>query len=523
MSTLYRKYRPQNFGEIAGQVPLIQLLQNSLTQKKLHQAYLFTGPRGTGKTSIARIFAKAINCPTPQGFEPCNQCEACLGITAGTCVDVFEIDAASNRGIEEIRDLREKIRYMPVQLQKKIYIIDEVHMLTNEAFNALLKTLEEPPAHVVFILATTELHKVPLTIRSRCQQLDFQPLKIEVLAQQLLKVAQSENISLTPEVARAVGKHSQGGMRDALSLLDQLRSFCANRSITLADFQNLMGGISPDKLQNFMHALSQKNLNVLLEVSNQLLTSGTQLAVLLDQLLEALQIMLLIKLQLSGSLDLLPEELSLWQNLANQFQTETLQAVIDRFLMLRGNLRYEIQPKIIWELFLIKECSGTTKESLAPAKAEQVNKHVQIENTEKPIVAAITPTAAPIQKIIPATAPASPSSNGEISLNGVISRWDEILGQVKQKKVQTYMLMTECHPIAFEDKTLTLQFKANCQFHMDKLLQPPHRECLQDILKIVLGNTVALKAVIEGVATAPINKVPTAGSQILSVFGGKVL
>jgi hypothetical protein len=196
--------------------------------------------------------------------------------------------------------------------------------------------------------------------------------------------------------------------------------------------------------------------------------------------------------------------------------------LIERFLKVRGELRYEIQPKIIWELFLIKECLGIPQESVTPSKIEKLEKIEHIKITEKPIVA-ITPAAAPIQKIIPAATPASPSVTGEISLNTVISRWDEILGQVKQKKVQTYMLMTECHPIAFEDKTLTLQFKANCQFHMDKLLQSPHRECLQDILKILLGSTVALKAVIEGVASVPVAKTPAAGSQILSVFGGKVL
>ena len=222
---LYRTYRPQNFSEVAGQEHITKTLMNALKNDKISHAYLFSGPRGTGKTSIAKIFAKAVNCEKAPTSDACCSCEICKGIAEGKISDVIEIDAASNNGVDEIRDLRERVKYVPSVCKYKVYIIDEVHMLSTSAFNALLKTLEEPPKHAIFILATTEIHKIPATILSRCQRFDFRAISTPDLIKRVSEVATKENIDITDEAIEVIALNAEGGLRDALSLLDQAISF----------------------------------------------------------------------------------------------------------------------------------------------------------------------------------------------------------------------------------------------------------------------------------------------------------
>ena len=245
---LYRAYRPQKFVDVVGQQHIIKTLQNAIKLNKVAHAYLFCGPRGTGKTTLAKIMAKALNCEHGPTIEPCDTCDICQGIQKGTVADVIEIDAASNNGADDIRALRDSVKYMPSVGKYKVYIIDEVHMLSNAAFNALLKTLEEPPKHVIFILATTEPYKLPATILSRCQRFDFQSLSIEEILKRLKIVAQQEGIKMSEEAFTQIASSAEGGMRDALSLFDQTISFSVHEEITLEDVLAVSGNVSYKEL-----------------------------------------------------------------------------------------------------------------------------------------------------------------------------------------------------------------------------------------------------------------------------------
>ena len=345
---LYRKYRSQTFGQLVGQEVIATTLRQAVEQGKISHAYLFSGPRGTGKTSVAKIFAKAMNCPNQKGGEPCNECYICEAITNGSLEDVIEIDAASNNGVDEIRDIRDKSTYAPSLATHKVYIIDEVHMLSTGAFNALLKTLEEPTENVVFILATTELHKIPATILSRVQRFEFKSIKTPAIQNHLKAVLDKEGIDYEEEAVAIIARRAEGGMRDALSILDQALSLTAGAQLTTATAEEITGSISQEALDLYVAALAAQDATAALDQLNFIFDNGKNMARFVTDLLQYLRDLLIV--QTGGENLHVSERFN--QNLA--IPQATLFAWIDLATRSLADIKNSLQPKIYTEMMTIR-------------------------------------------------------------------------------------------------------------------------------------------------------------------------
>ena len=345
---LYRKYRSQTFGQLVGQEVIATTLRQAVEQGKISHAYLFSGPRGTGKTSVAKIFAKAMNCPNQKGGEPCNDCYICEAITNGSLEDVIEIDAASNNGEDEIRDIRDKSTYAPSLAPHKVYIIDEVHMLSPGAFNALLKTLEEPTENVVFILATTELHKIPATILSRVQRFEFKSIKTPAIQDHLKAVLDKEGIDYEEEAVAIIARRAEGGMRDALSILDQALSLTGEAQLTTATAEEITGSISQEALDLYVAALSAQDATAALDQLNLIFDNGKNMARFVTDLLQYLRDLLIV--QTGGENLHVSERFN--QNLA--IPQATLFAWIDFATKSLADIKNSLQPKIYTEMMTIR-------------------------------------------------------------------------------------------------------------------------------------------------------------------------
>lgn len=351
---LYRVWRPQVFADLVGQELITKTLKNALMTNQTTHAYLFTGPRGTGKTSAAKIFAKAINCRNQKNGEPCNECETCLAITAGRLNDVIEIDAASNNGVEEIRDIRDKAKYAPTQADYKVYIIDEVHMLSTGAFNALLKTLEEPPANVVFILATTEPHKIPTTIISRTQRFDFRRITPQAILQRMRYILDQKELSYDDKALKIIAKAAEGGMRDALSILDQVLSFGDN-TVTLENALMVTGSVTRANLTKYLQQVVEKDTSGALATVHEILEDGKDATRLVEDLINYCRDLLLYQqapqIVEESELGLLDET---FKTFASEVEAERLYQMIDVLNQQQENMRFTVHQSIYLEVLTVK-------------------------------------------------------------------------------------------------------------------------------------------------------------------------
>lgn len=376
---LYRKYRSQTFGQLVGQQVVARTLRQAVEQDKISHAYLFSGPRGTGKTSVAKIFAKAMNCPNQVNGEPCNDCYICESITNGSLEDVIEIDAASNNGVDEIRDIRDKSTYAPSLAKHKVYIIDEVHMLSTGAFNALLKTLEEPTENVVFILATTELHKIPATILSRVQRFEFKSIKLPDIVQHLENILATEGIAYEADAVQIIARRAEGGMRDALSILDQALSLTAGSELTTAIAEEITGSISLAALDQYVAAILNHDATAALDQLAIIFDNGKNMARFVTDLLQYLRDLLIVQTggENTHASDLFADNLA-----ADQAR---LFALIDQATTSLADIKNSLQPRIYTEMMTIKLAESPAQAANAAIVELPSNVLAQLEDLKKEV------------------------------------------------------------------------------------------------------------------------------------------
>ena len=355
---LYRKWRPDTFEEVKGQDHVVTTLKNQIINNRIGHAFLFCGTRGTGKTSIAKLFAKAVNCEHPVNGSPCNECAACRAIADGSSMNVIEIDAASNNGVDNIRQIREEVQYSPSEGKYKVYIIDEVHMLTQGAFNALLKTLEEPPSYVIFILATTESHKIPITISSRCQKYEFRRISVETISDRLMELLGREQIAAEKKAIDYVAKAADGSMRDALSILDQCIAFNIGKELTYENVLDTIGAVDIDVFARLLDCVIRLDVVGAIDLVDEVVWQGRELSRFVSEFTWFLRNVLLVKVspEADQKLDMSAENLERLRQFAAQLETDALIRYINIFSDTSANIKYAVQKRIVLELAVIKLC-----------------------------------------------------------------------------------------------------------------------------------------------------------------------
>lgn len=506
---LYRVWRPQQFEDVVGQGHITKTLQNALLQGKTSHAYLFTGPRGTGKTSAAKIFAKAVNCERAPIKEPCNECPSCRGITDGSISDVIEIDAASNNGVDEIRDIRDKVKFAPSVVKYKVYIIDEVHMLSIGAFNALLKTLEEPPKHVIFILATTEPHKIPLTIISRCQRFDFKRISAGAIVERMKSIVEETGVQCDDKALNIIARAADGGMRDALSLLDQAISF-SDEQVAVEDALTVTGSVSQGLLLRLANAVEDSDVSDGLAALEELMSQGKDPVRFIEDFIMFYRDMLLYKT--APNLDESFERVMLddeFRTLADKVEYEEIYKIIEVLNKSQQEMRWTTSPKIFLEVAIVKLCQPEKERTTVLPEVDklisritsleeelkQLKENGVVVNHEEPNSAPKKPARtvrksfqAPVGKINEILNEATKADLGKLR-----SHWGEILSRLMPSHAA---LLKEAEPAAASSTAVVVKFKheIHCQMAMER---SDFLGTLTGLIKELLGENLQIVTVPE--------------------------
>ncbi len=550
--SFYRKWRPQTFDEVIGQDRVTRTLQNAIRTNRVVHAYLFAGHRGTGKTTTARILAKALNClngPTPT---PDNRCANCMAISGGYSLDVIEIDAASNRGIEEIRELRDRIRLAPTEGRYKVYIIDEAHMLTAEAANALLKTLEEPPAHAVLVLVTTEPHRLPPTILSRCQRFDFRRVSRQDLIGRLRRIVEAEGFAIEPRALEAITTSADGSVRDAESILDQLVSF-ADGPITRQDVLAVLGLIEEETTLEFGEAVIAHNVGTCLDLVNRVVEEGRDLRHVLRTILAHFRDLLMAKAsdRPEELLDTTESRIAALRTQAAKTSPEELLRALNVLAAADTEARWSPQPRLVLEIALIRLCRPEMDPTLEGLRAR-----VQTIETRLGTPAGATPTPSadrPHPVPAPGTGrrrePPGPKAEGGsalhadapavaptnvtvdeadsvvpmIAIEDVRRQWARILDEVKRTKMFCHALLIEGIPLQVDGSTLLVGLRAGYNFHIEHLQQPDNRAIVEGALERVLQRRLRLQCLIQNAAVEPAAPLDPMVTKAVQMFGGQVV
>jgi len=511
----YRKWRPQTLAEIVGQEQVTQTLNNALNSGRVSHAYLFYGPRGTGKTSTGRILAKAVNCLSQGKGEPCNQCEMCRAITEGRALDVIEIDAASNRGIDEIRDLREKVNYAPNQARYKVYIVDEVHMLTKEAANALLKTLEEPPPYVIFVLATTEIHKVPATILSRCQRFDFRRISQADVVAKLAQICSAEGIQIDPEGLRLIAKSATGSLRDAENLLEQLTTYYGTE-IGLHQIQAILGITGDQRAKELVKHIVNNDTSAGLSTINSVNNDGLDLRQFNREVVEYIRQLLLIKTGSEEATDLTAEDIAELKELAGRTSLAQISKAIKLFSQLE--LGFDNYSTLPLELALV-DCAQTLVE-------ERESPTIQPEPPQA--IKEVTPAKPKLVKPVPASEPKPPPKAEAIpttppQLRNEIERlrqsWRQVIEQAPEDAKRTpaiaILRSAGVKPVAIEGDTVVLAFRY--PIHKEKMETAENQQVAEKIISNFLGRPCRVRYIHEPENNHLLKAALEMGAQVTSV------